>query len=88
MNRAEFVDEIAKQKGISRRQAYRSVNAVMDTLRLVLDSGDRIEIGGFGVFEVLTDLNGQRIPVFRGGRALKRILNAADKQTEQDEQEA
>lgn len=75
MNRAEFVDEIAKRKGISRRQAYRSVNAVMDTLRLVLSKGESVEIGGFGTFQVLTDMKGERIPTFKGGRAMKRVLN-------------
>ena len=76
MNRAEFVNEIAKQKGMSRRQAYRSVNAVMDTLRLVLTKGDCVEIGGFGTFQVVTDIKGEHIPTFKGGRAMKRVLNA------------
>ena len=63
MNRKEFVTEVAKRKGISRQQAYRSVNAVMDTVRILLIEGEKIEIGGFGTFVVLTDLKGERIPV-------------------------
>lgn len=77
MNRKEFVEEIAKKKGISKLQAYCSVNAVMDTIRLVLMQGEKIEIGGFGSFGIVTDLNGDRIPVFKAGRALKQVLNTS-----------
>jgi Bacterial nucleoid DNA-binding protein len=75
MNRAEFIKTLAKQRGMSRWEAYHSVNAVMDTLRLLLADGHKIEIGGFGTFEILTDLKGEHIPTFKGGRALKRVLN-------------
>ena len=78
MNRAEFVNEVAKCKGVSHSNAYRSVNAVMDTIRLSLMQGEKIEIGGFGTFEVLTDLKGERIPVFKGGRAMKKVLNTTE----------
>ena len=76
MNRAEFVNEVAKCKMVSHGNAYRSVNAVMDTIRLALMRGESVEIGGFGTFAVVTDLKGERIPVFKGGRAIKKVLNA------------
>lgn len=75
MNRSDFVKAVAAEKGISSRQAYQSVDAVLDTLRLLLSNGEKIEIGGFGTFEVLTDLRGVHIPTFKGGKALKRVLN-------------
>lgn len=75
MNRTEFIKEVAKSKGISRTKAYHSVNAVMDTIRMVLLNGDEVEIGGFGTFAVVTDLKGERIPVFKAGRALKSVVN-------------
>lgn len=77
MNRADFVKEIAKQKGISSQQAYRAVNAVMDTLRIMLASGEPVEVGGFGTFDVLTDLEGECYPVLKGGKTLNRILNTS-----------
>jgi len=79
MNRAEFVNEVAKCKGVSHGNAYRSVNAVMDTIRLALMSGEMIEIGGFGTFSVVTDLKGERIPVFKAGRAIKKVLNTLER---------
>lgn len=75
MNRQEFVREVSKRKGLSKMRACRSVNAVMDTIRMALLNGDEVEIGGFGTFAVVTDLKGERIPVFKAGRALKNIVN-------------
>lgn len=75
MNRKEFVREVSKRKGLSKMRAYRSVNAVMDTIRMALLNGDEVEIGGFGSFAVVTDLKGERIPVFKAGKALKNIVN-------------
>lgn len=75
MNRQEFVREVSKRKGLSKMKAYRSVNAVIDTIRMALLNGDEVEIGGFGTFAVVTDLKGERIPVFKAGRALKNIVN-------------
>lgn len=84
MKRAEFVKAVAKQNGISSRQAYRAVNSVLDTLRVMLSEGEDIEIGGFGTFEVLTDLRGNRTPFFRSGKALKRVLNTSVESGEQE----
>ena len=75
MNRKEFVNEVSKRKDLSKTRAYRSVNAVMDTIRMALLNGDEVEIGGFGTFAVVTDLKGERIPVFKAGKALKNIVN-------------
>lgn len=85
MKRAEFVKAVAKQNGISSRQVYRAVNSVLDTLRVLLSDREEIEIGGFGTFEVLTDQCGNRIPVFRSGKALKRVLNTPVETGEQED---
>ena len=78
MNRKEFINEISKRKGISRTKAYHFVNAVMDTIRMVIMEGDDVEIGGFGTFCIITDLKGERIPVFKAGKALINVINAED----------
>ncbi|MDE6727255.1 MAG: HU family DNA-binding protein [Oscillospiraceae bacterium] len=75
MNKTDFINEVAKRKGVSSRRAYREVNDVMDTLRVILSSGDDVQLGGFGTFEVLTDLRGERIPAFKGSKVLKLALN-------------
>ena len=75
MNKTSFISEVAKRKRTSSRRAYRAVNDVLDTLRVILSSGENVQLGGFGTFEVLTDIRGERIPVFKGGKALKKVLN-------------
>ena len=84
MNKTEFVKAVAKNSGISSRQAYRAVSCVMDTLRVLLSEGEEIEIGGLGTFEVLTDLRGNHTPVFNSGKALKRVLNTPVDTAEQE----
>lgn len=75
MKRTEFVTEISKRKGMNCAKARQAVNAVMDTIRAALLNGDEVEVGGFGTFGVVTDLNDERIPVFKAGKALRNVLN-------------
>lgn len=75
MKRTEFVTKMSKIKGMNYKRSSNAVNAVMDTIRMALLTGDDVEIGGFGTFAVVTDLKGDRIPVFKAGRALKNIVN-------------
>lgn len=51
----------------------------MDTIRIVLMQNQEIEIGGFGTFDMVTDLKGNRMPVFHAGEALKRTINTFNK---------
>lgn len=75
MNKNDFIKAVAKRQGITPRKASREVNNVMDTLRVILSNREEVQLGGFGTFGVLTDLRGERIPVFKGGRALNKVLN-------------
>ncbi len=75
MNKNDFINEVAKRKGITPRRASREVNDVMDTLRVIMSSGEEVQLGGFGTFEVLTDLRGERIPAFKGSKILNLALN-------------
>lgn len=75
MNKTDFIKAVSERKGISSRKAYREVNDVMDTLRVILSSGDEVQLGGFGTFEVLTDLRGERIIAFNASKVLKQTIN-------------
>lgn len=75
MNKTNFIKAVAKRQGITPQKASCEVNDVMDTLRVILSSGEDVQLGGFGTFEMLTDLRGERIPVFKGGKALRKVLN-------------
>ncbi len=81
MNKTDFIKAVAERKDINPRKAYYEVNDVMDTLRVILSRGEDVQLGDpsragrFGTFEILTDLRGERIPMFKGGKALKKVLN-------------
>lgn len=75
MNKVQFINEVAKRKGIGYRRACREINDVIDTLRVILLSGEEVQLGGFGTFEVLTDLRGERIIAFKSSTVLKNVLN-------------
>ena len=85
MNKTEFVKAVAKNSGISSRQAYRAVSCVMDTLRVLLSEGEEIEIGGFGTFSVLTGSSGMLYPFFVSSKALNRVLNTPVETGEQED---
>lgn len=52
MIKADLVEIIARETGITKVQAAVAVNSIIDALKDALARGERIELRGFGVFEV------------------------------------
>jgi len=52
MIKADIVDFLVQEAAIPRPKAIASAETVIEALRQALGSGDRIELRGFGVFEV------------------------------------
>ncbi len=52
MIKADLVEIIARETGITKVSAETAVDAIIDTLKEALARGERIELRGFGVFEV------------------------------------
>ena len=50
MTKQEFVDKIASKTDLSRRDAAKAVDAVLDTITESLTSGDEVAFTGFGKF--------------------------------------
>ena len=78
MDTKEFTKALAKRKGISEESVYRSINTVMDMIRVVLADGEEVRIGSFGKFTVVTELNGNRTAMFCSGKSLKQAINAGE----------
>ena len=78
MDTKDFTKALARRKGISEESAYRSINSVMDMIRIVLAEGEEIKIGSFGKFTVVTELNGNRTVMFCSGKSLKQTINAGE----------
>ena len=90
MNKTELVDAIAKQAGLSKKDSEAAVKAFTDTVSKALKKGDKVQLVGFGTFEVSkraarTGRNPQtgaemkikasKAPKFKAGKALKDLVN-------------
>ena len=91
MNRMELVAAIAEKAGLSKKDAEGAVKAFTDTVAEQLKAGEKIQLVGFGTFEVAeraarTGKNPQtgeaikipasKAPKFKAGKALKDMINA------------
>ena len=52
MIKVDIVNEVAKVADITKVMAELAVDAVFNAMRLSMQRGDRIELRGFGVFQV------------------------------------
>lgn len=52
MNKTEFIAAVAAKEGLEKKTAEKAVNAVIACIGDALASGDKIQIAGFGTFEV------------------------------------
>ena len=86
MNKSELIDAIAESADISKASAGRALDAVVDSIKAVLDKGETVTLVGFGTFYVgerpaRTGLNPRtgeeikiaaaKVPKFRAGKGLK-----------------
>ena len=90
MNKAELIAAIAAKTGDTKKAAEASVNAFVETVTNALVEGDKVQLVGFGSFEIRKRAarkgrNGQtkeeikirasKDPVFKAGKALKDLVN-------------
>ena len=86
MNKTELVAAVAAKAEISKKDAEKAVAAVIDSVIDTLKAGDKVQLVGFGTFEVRaraarTGINPQtkkqitiaasKNPVFKAGKAFK-----------------
>ena len=90
MNKSELIDAVARHADISKAAAGRAVDAMVNSIKESLKSGDMVTLVGFGSFYVgkrmaragrnprtgeTIDIGAARIPKFRAGKELKDSLN-------------
>ncbi len=51
---SQLVEQVAKKTGMTKADSKRAVSAIFDTMTERLAAGDRIQLSGFGSFEVRT----------------------------------
>ena len=86
MNKTELVNAVAEAAALSKKDADKAVAAVFGAIEGALKAGDKVQLVGFGTFEVREraardGINPQtkkkitiaatKVPAFKAGRALK-----------------
>ena len=86
MNKAELINAAAEKAGLSKKDTEAAVNATIEAIAACLASGDKVQLVGFGAFEVKSraarigrnpktketiQIPASKVPVFKPGKALK-----------------
>ena len=90
MNKGELIDAVAASAGLSRSDATKAVDAVLDNVTRALSSGNSVSLVGFGTFTVKEraarmgrnprtgepiQIKASKVPGFKAGKALKDAVN-------------
>ncbi len=91
MNKSELVASIAEKSNLTKKDAESALNAFISSVEEALVEGDKVQLVGFGTFEVrqrkaregrnprnpeeVIQIPASKAPVFRAGKALKEIVN-------------
>ena len=89
MNKAELINAVAEKAGLSKKDTETVVNATIDVIAGALADGDKVQLVGFGAFEVKSraertgrnpktkeeiKIPASKVPVFKPGKALKDVV--------------
>ena len=90
MNKSDLIAAIAAKTGDTKKSAEASVNAFVEVVTNALKQGDKVQLVGFGSFEVRKraarkgrnpqtkeeiKIPASKAPVFKAGKALKDLVN-------------
>ena len=86
MNKSTLIAKIAEKSELNKKQAEAALNAFTDTVIEALKEGDKIQLVGFGTFEVKEraarigrkpstgesiEIPAKKTPVFKAGKGFK-----------------
>jgi len=86
MNKADLIAALSAKNEISKKDAEKAVNGVLDLINEALKNGEKVQLMGFGAFEVKTraartgknpstgaaiEIPESKAVVFKAGKALK-----------------
>lgn len=86
MNKAELINAAAEKAGLSKKDTETAINAAIDAITEALQANDKVQLVGFGAFEVKVraerigrnprtkeqiSIPASKVPVFKPGKALK-----------------
>ena len=90
MNKTELVAAMAEQTNLSKKDAEAALKAFIDVVSEELKKGEKVQLVGFGTFEVAEraaregrnpqtgetmEIKASKTPKFKAGKALKDMMN-------------
>ena len=90
MNKTELVEAMAKKAGLTKKDAEAALKAFTETVTGALKKGDKVQLVGFGTFEVKKQaartghnprtgeklkIKASKAPKFKAGKAFKDAVN-------------
>ncbi|MBR1496297.1 MAG: HU family DNA-binding protein [Oscillospiraceae bacterium] len=89
MNKAELISVVSGKTGLSRKDSEKALNAAFDAITASLEAGEKVQLVGFGVFDVkrrekrigrnprtkeAIEVPPTRVPIFKAGKALREAV--------------
>lgn len=86
MNKTELINAVAETSGLTKKDSEIALNAILDTIQSAMKNGDKVQLVGFGSFEVkeraartgknpatgaTIEIPASKTPAFNAGKALK-----------------
>ena len=90
MNKTELVAAAAEQTGMTKKDTEKALNAAFDVIASALGKGEKVQVSGFGIFEVkerearmgrnprtgeAMEIAASRTPTFKASKTLKDALD-------------
>lgn len=90
MNKTELIAAAAESTGLTKKDTEKVLNAAFDAITAALVHGDKVQVSGFGIFEVKErqarvgrnprtgdsmDIAASRVPSFKASKTLKDSVN-------------
>ena len=90
MNKTELIAAVADKAALSKKDSEKAVNATIEAIASALKDGDKVQLVGFGTFEVRArgartgknprtgeaiKIAASKVPAFKAGKALKDEVN-------------
>ena len=89
MNKTEIIATAAEASGLTKKDTERAINAAIDAITAALVKGEKVQIAGFGIFEVKErsarvgrnpatkesiEIPASKAPAFKASKTLKDIV--------------
>ena len=90
MNKTELIAAAAERSGLTKKDAEKALNAAIDAITAALTQGDKVQVSGFGIFEVkerearmgrnphtgeAMEIAASKVPSFKASKTLKDVVS-------------